>query len=80
MFFMASAFILLPGREGLAQDGTFRAAISVVKIEDKWSAPGARVVGRFSHRDFQHVVDAGKREGPLRYMIESIRARYSIPF
>src|ERR1700683_1174357 len=59
MLFMASAFILLPANEGLAQTATFRAGVSLVKVDAQVSHPGGRVVQGLTQQDFQ-VFDDGR--------------------
>jgi Ca-activated chloride channel family protein len=59
MLFMASAFILLPANEGLAQTATFRAGVSLVKVDAQVAHPGGRVVQGLTQQDFQ-VFDDGR--------------------
>src|SRR5689334_12147839 len=59
IFFMASAFILLPGREALAQNPTFRAGIVLVKVDAQVANRGGRVVEGLTQEDFE-VLDDGR--------------------
>jgi Ca-activated chloride channel family protein len=56
---MASAFILLPGREALAENPTFRAGIALVKVDAQVANRGGRVVEGLTQEDFA-VLDDGR--------------------